>query len=89
MKSRRIESWSVPGGLLARLFSAPSDERAAPLQSIFRFDSAEIWRLAQQRRSQYLAALLNRKSNKTALDAPDGFSGGTHSWVQPGASKRR
>lgn len=77
MKSRQTQSWLRPGKLLARLFLAPDDDRLASLQSIFRFDSAEIWRLGQQRRSRYLAALLHRKSNKTAVDAPDGFSGRT------------
>jgi len=71
------QSWLRPGELLARFFLAPDDNRAASLQSIFRLDSAEIWRLGQQLRSQYLAALLQRKTNKTALDAPDGFSGRT------------
>jgi hypothetical protein len=70
MKSRQTQSWLRPGGLLARLFLAPNDDRAASLQSIFRFDSAEVWRLGQQRRSQYLAALLHRERNKTAVDAP-------------------
>jgi hypothetical protein len=88
MKSRQIESWLRPGGLVVRLFSAPSGDRAAPFQSIFHFDLAEIWRLGQQRRSQYLAALLNRKSNETALDVPDRFSGRTHPRVQRGASER-
>jgi hypothetical protein len=74
MKSRQTQSWLRPGELLARLFLAPDDDRGASLQSIFRFDSAEIWRLGQQRRSQYLAALLHPKSNKIAVDAPDGFS---------------
>ncbi len=86
MKSR--QSWLRPGGLLARLFLAPSDDRAAPLEGIFRFNTAEIWRLGQQRRSQYLAALLNRKSTETDLDAPDRFSSRTHSWAQPGAPER-
>jgi hypothetical protein len=75
VKSRQTQSWLRSGKLLARLFLAPDDDRAASLQCIFRFDSAEIWRLSQQRRSRYLAALLHRKSNKTAVDAPDGFSG--------------
>lgn len=61
MKSRQTQSWLRPGELLARLFSAPDDDRAASLQSIFRFDSAEIWRLGQQLRSQYLTGLLHRK----------------------------
>jgi hypothetical protein len=30
--------------------------------------SAEIWRLGQQRRAQYLAALLNRKRDESAPD---------------------
>jgi hypothetical protein len=77
MKSRQTQSWLRPGELLARLFLPPDDDRAASLQSIFRFDSAEIWRLGQQRRSRYLATLLHRKSNKTAVDAPDGVSGRT------------
>jgi len=55
------QSWLRPGELLARFFLAPDDNRAASLQSIFRLDSAEIWRLGQQLRSQYLAALLHRK----------------------------
>jgi hypothetical protein len=58
MKSRQAQSWLRPGEWLARLFLAPDHDRAASLQSIFRFDSAEIWRLGQQRRSRYLAALL-------------------------------
>jgi len=73
MKSRQTQSWLRPDELLARLFLALDDDRAASLQSIFRFDSAEIWRLGQQRRSRYLAALLHRKSNKTVVDAPDGL----------------
>ena len=70
MKPRQTQSWSRPDESLARLFLAPDDDRAASLQSIFRFDSAEVWRLGQQRRSQYLAALLHRERNKTAVDAP-------------------
>jgi hypothetical protein len=77
MKSRQTPSWLRSGELLARLFLAPDDDRSASLQSIFRFDSAEIWRLGQQLRSHYLAALLHRKTNKTAVDAPDSFSGRT------------
>jgi hypothetical protein len=69
MKSRQTQSWLHPGELLARLFLAPNDDRAASSQSIFRFDSAEIWRHGQQCRSRYLAALLHRKSNKTAVAA--------------------
>jgi len=56
-----IQSWLRPGELLARFFLAPDDNRASSLQCIFRFDSTEIWRLGQQLRSQYLAALLHRK----------------------------
>jgi hypothetical protein len=77
MKLRQTQSWLCPGELLARLFLAPDDDRAGSLQRIFRFDSAQIWRLGQQHRSRYLAALLYRKSNKTAVDAPNGFSGRT------------
>jgi hypothetical protein len=87
MKSRQTQSWLRPGELLARLLLAPDDDRAGSLQSIFRFDSAEIWRLGQQHRSRYLAALLHRKSNKTAVDAPDGFSGRTQR--SPTADPRR
>jgi hypothetical protein len=47
--------------LLARLFSPPSDHEAAPSQGIFGSSSADVWRLGQQRRTQYLAALLNRQ----------------------------
>jgi hypothetical protein len=72
MKSRQTQSWLRPGGLLARLFLAPSDERAVSLQGFFRFDLAEIWGLGQKRRSQCLAALLRSKCNQTAVDAPDG-----------------
>src|SRR5215467_14365734 len=74
MKSKQIQSWLRPGELLARLFLALDDDRAASLPSTFRFDSVETWRLGQQLRSQYLSALLRRKSNKTAAAAPDGFS---------------
>jgi len=41
------------------------------LQSLFRLNSAEAWRLGQRRRSQFLAALLKRKREDTAADAPD------------------
>jgi len=75
--------------LLARLFSAPSRDGAALVQDVFRFDSAEVWRLGQQRRGQYLNAFLHRKRNETAADAPDRFSGRTHAWVAPRAPKRR
>jgi hypothetical protein len=68
MKPRRIESWLASGGPLARLFSAPDDDQANPLRSVFRVGSAEIWRLGQQRRAQYLAALLNRKRDERAPD---------------------
>jgi len=69
---RRIPRWLRPGGLLAPLLSAPSDDRAAPMQGVFRWSSAEVWRLAHQRRSQYLTALLKRKSTEAA-DSPDRF----------------
>jgi hypothetical protein len=88
MKSGQTEGWLRRARLLARLFSAPRDDRAAPLQWVFRLGTAEIWRLGQRRRSQYLAALLNRKCNETAVDAPERFSGRTHSCGQPGASER-
>jgi hypothetical protein len=68
MKPKQTQSWLRPGALLAGLFMAPDDDGAASLQSIFRFDSTEIWRLGQQLRSQYLAALLRRNSNKIAVD---------------------
>src|SRR5215472_8322291 len=73
---RRIRRWSRPGGLLARFLLAPSDDRAAPLQGVFRLSSAEVWRLAQQRRAQYLAAPLNRNSTDAAIDQPDRLSVG-------------
>jgi hypothetical protein len=88
MKSRQTEGWLPRARFLARLFLAPRDDRAAPLQWVFRLGTAEIWRLGQRRRSQYLAALLDRKCNETPVDAPDRFSGRTHSSVQPGASER-
>src|SRR6516164_3324272 len=87
VKSRQTKTWLRLGRLLARLFSAPYDHKAVPLQGIFHFDSAELWRLGQQRRSQCLAALLNRKRSETAVDAPDPFSGRTHSRVPAGASE--
>jgi hypothetical protein len=82
MKSRQTENWLRPRGLLARLFLVPGDG-TVPLQSVLRLGSAEIWRLGQQRRSQYLVALLNRKRNETAVDAPDRFSGRTHRASSP------
>jgi hypothetical protein len=88
MKSIQIGSWLRPGGLLARLLSAPCDDGAAPSQSLFRFDSAEAWRLGQRRRSQYLAALLNRKRNETPVDVPDRFRGRTFPRMQLRASER-
>ena len=51
-----------------RLFSAPSDDRANPLQSVFSMGSAEIWRLGQRRRSQFLAAQLSRKRNEATFN---------------------
>src|SRR5215472_1056681 len=84
---RRIRRWLRPGGLLARFLSAPSDDRAAPLQGVFRLSSAEVWRLAQQRRSQYLAVPLNRKSTEAAIDGPDRLSGRTQPRpTDPGAT---
>jgi hypothetical protein len=52
----------------ARLFSPPTDDRANPWQSAFSMSSAEIWRLAQQRRSQTLVALLSQKRNEAPVN---------------------
>jgi len=60
MKAGKSAIWLRSCRALARLFLSSDDDRAAPMQSFFHLDSAEIWRFGQQRRSQYLAALLNR-----------------------------
>jgi hypothetical protein len=59
--------------MLARLFMRPRG--ALTPQGLFRLDSAEVRRLAQQRRARYLAALLKRKRNDAAADVPDRFRG--------------
>lgn len=78
MTFRKRTTWLHSGGFLARLFSALRDDVARPMPGLFHYDSAEIWRRGQLRRSQYLAALVNRRSNVAAEDEVDCPGGRSH-----------
>jgi len=63
--------------LLAQLFLSPRQNGGARSQGLFRASAAEVWRLGQQRRSQFLAALLKRKRDAPAVHMSQRIPGRT------------
>lgn len=64
-------TWLRARKLLARFLFALNKDRNSTCGSGSHFDSADIRRLAERRRSQYLVALLDRKSDEPAVDASE------------------